>query len=154
MLYFAYGSNMDMEQMRERCPSARFVGIATLRSYRLAFTRKSRKRQCGAADVLSDKSRVVWGAVFEIDDREIVRLDRSEGHVLGRRENAYNREQRQVFLDDKDDQQLAAMIYIAEREMNPPPPNMEYKSQILAAARDWGLPSEYIRELEAIEATP
>jgi hypothetical protein len=28
MLYFAYGSNMNWDQMRERCPSARFEFVA------------------------------------------------------------------------------------------------------------------------------
>jgi gamma-glutamylcyclotransferase len=43
-LTFAYGSNLDCTQMRERCPSTRFVCIAALKDYRLAFTRHSRGR--------------------------------------------------------------------------------------------------------------
>lgn len=41
MLYFAYRSNMHWDQMRSRCPSARFVGVALLRDFRLAFTGSS-----------------------------------------------------------------------------------------------------------------
>lgn len=34
-LYFAYGSNLNMAQMRERCPNAVAVGTARLEGYRL-----------------------------------------------------------------------------------------------------------------------
>ena len=32
MLYFAYGSNLDPEQMQFRCPGAKAVGLAGLRA--------------------------------------------------------------------------------------------------------------------------
>ena len=32
-LYFAYGSNMDMQQMRSRCPSARFIGLSNIKNF-------------------------------------------------------------------------------------------------------------------------
>ena len=70
MLYFAYGSNMDWDQMRTRCPSAAFVGIARLPDHRLAFTRFSKTRKCGVADVVPAKGQSVWGAVFSIDERD------------------------------------------------------------------------------------
>jgi hypothetical protein len=67
MLTFAYGSNMDWNQMRERCPSSRFVGIAVLRDHKLAFTRKSLKRGCGVADLIAEggaQEHVFSSAVF------------------------------------------------------------------------------------------
>ena len=50
--YFAYGSNLDWAQIRERCPSTEAVSVVAARGYRLAFTRFSTNRQCGAADIL------------------------------------------------------------------------------------------------------
>ena len=35
--YLAYGSNLNLEQMSRRCPTARVVGKAQLENYRLAF---------------------------------------------------------------------------------------------------------------------
>mgnify|MGYP006305897221 CR=1 FL=1 len=32
-LYFAYGSNMDEDQMYDRCPGATLAGMATLDEY-------------------------------------------------------------------------------------------------------------------------
>lgn len=60
MLYFAYGSNMNWDQMRERCPSSRFLGIAALPDHRLAFTRGSPKRGCGVADVVAEARKSIW----------------------------------------------------------------------------------------------
>ena len=43
-LYFAYGSNLDLEQMAQRCPDAEIVGPVRLENYELRF-RGSEKRQ-------------------------------------------------------------------------------------------------------------
>ena len=37
--YFAYGSNLNFEQMAYRCPEATAVGTARLDGYELAFRR-------------------------------------------------------------------------------------------------------------------
>lgn len=152
MLCFAYGSNMDWDQMRERCPSARFVGVAKLPGHRLAFSRRSKKRNCGVADVVANQGSDVWGVVYEIDDRDIGRLDAAEGYSPGRVKNAYRREERHVLIDGQRSKPLSAAVYIAIPEETPPRPNKEYKLQILEGARRWGLPQEYIQNvLERIE---
>lgn len=153
MLYFAYGSNMDWDQMRERCPSARFVGVAKLPGHRLAFSRRSRKRNCGVADAVEDQGSDVWGVVYEIDDQDIARLDVAEGYSPGRAKNAYRREERHVFVDGAKSTPLSVAVYFAIPEENPSLPNEDYKSQILKGANHWHLPQEYIRDvLERIEA--
>ena len=37
MLYFAFGSNLDPDQMRARCPAHQVVGMAVLRDHKLIF---------------------------------------------------------------------------------------------------------------------
>lgn len=151
MLYFAYGSNLDWGQMRERCPSARFVAGAKFGGHRLAFTRRSRDRGCGVADVVPAQDQCVWGAVYEIDERDIAPLDVSEGYRPGRTKNAYAREGRHVEVDGDPKKPLLAWIYFATREEEPPLPNAEYKRLIVDGARFWHLPDDYISELEKIE---
>lgn len=152
MLYFAYGSNMDFIQMKERCPSARFVGVAMLRDYRLAFTRKSLKRNFGVADAVADAGHSIWGVVYKVDDRDIGGLDSSEGYSPRRGENAYRREERRVFLEGDSAKPLAVAVYFATPDSNPTLPNQAYKDQILAGARWWHLPEDYVRQgLETIE---
>ena len=42
-LYFAYGSNINLEQMAVRCPAAQVVGPAVLDGYELLFRRNRRR---------------------------------------------------------------------------------------------------------------
>ena len=151
MLYFAYGSNMDWAQMKERCPSALFVGIARLADHRLAFSRASRTRGCGVADVVPETGRSVWGVVYQLSELDVGALDKSEGDRPGRARNSYWRRVCMVFLDGDENRPVTAQTYFAEPEPNPPLPNQGYKDLILGGARHWHLPAEYIAELEAIE---
>jgi gamma-glutamylcyclotransferase (GGCT)/AIG2-like uncharacterized protein YtfP len=145
---------MDWDQIRERCPSVRFVGVACLRDHKLSFTRKSIKRDCGVADVVSENGRKVWGVVYEICDHDVGKLDASEGYFPGRERNSYWRRECLVFLNDDNQNTLTVSTYFAERELNPPLPNTKYKSQILKGARHWHIPEEYISELELIKIGP
>lgn len=151
MLYFAYGSNMDWDQMRDRCPSARFVGVAKLPGHKLGFSRRSKTRGCGVADAVADQGSNVWGVVYEVDDRDVGRLDAAEGYSPGRAKNAYRREERHVLIDGKESNPLIAAVYFAIPEENPPRTNQAYKAQILKGGNHWHLPQEYIRNLERIE---
>ncbi|GAB4149715.1 MAG: gamma-glutamylcyclotransferase [Planctomycetota bacterium] len=151
MLYFAYGSNMDHGQMKERCPSARFFGAAKLPDHRLAFSRKSSARCCGVADAVPSEGDAVWGGVFEIEDGDLEELDRREGYRPGRGANSYWRREREVLLGGDENRPLAVWTYFAEREENPPRPSQAYKDQILAGARQCRLPEDHIRGLERIE---
>lgn len=153
MLNFAYGSNMDWDQMRQRCPSSRFLGIAVLRDHKLAFTRKSVKRGCGVADVVPEAGAHVWGVVYEIADIDVRMLDASEGFRPGQGKSSYHRRECMVFLDNEDQRPLTVSAYFADRQPNPPLTNAAYKNLILTGARHWHLPEEYIRELEQIEVS-
>lgn len=153
MLYFAYGSNMDCGQMRKRCPSARFMGIALLPDHKLAFTRKSETRGCGVADAVPDADRRVWGVVYEIDDIDVDKLDKCEGYRAGRETNSYWRRERLILLDGDVQQPLTVSAYFASPQQDPPLPDAVYKSLIVDGAKFWQLPNDYIRELEHIEVS-
>jgi gamma-glutamylcyclotransferase len=153
VFYFAYGSNMNWQQMQERCPSARFKGVALLPDHKLAFTRKSIKRRCGVADAVPTQGRKIWGVLYEITAPDLVALDKSEGYLPGREKNSYFRRECVVLLNGEDQQPRAAFIYFGEPQSNPPLPNIGYKNLILSGARHRHLPDEYVRELEAIEVS-
>jgi gamma-glutamylcyclotransferase (GGCT)/AIG2-like uncharacterized protein YtfP len=155
MLYFAYGSNLDWDQMRERCPSARFVSVARLKDNRLAFTRYSDFRKGGVADVIPKVGQEVWGVVYEIYEEDIGRLDACEGFQPGRpqEKNAYSREERHVYQDGDEKQPIFVSLYIAIRqESGPFLPHPDYKRLIVEGAKYWHLPDKYVGQLEKIEA--
>jgi hypothetical protein len=153
MLYFAYGSNMNWQQMQERCPSACFAGVALLADHKLAFTRKSVKRGCGVADAVREDGRKIWGVVYEIDDLDVGKLDLSEGYRPNREKNSYWRRECLVLLDGDEQRPLTASSYFGDPQPAPPLPNREYKRLIISGARHWHLPEEYVRDLEAIEVS-
>jgi gamma-glutamylcyclotransferase len=145
---------MDWSQIRERCPSARFLGVAILLDHRLAFSRfsSSSTRKCGVADVVESEGSEVWGVVYDIDERDIGNLDKKEGFQLGRKNNSYQREQRQVFLDGSLEKPLAVEIYFATPQPGTHLPSQKYKDLILSSAKYWHLPEGYIRDvLEPIQ---
>ena len=157
MLYFAYGSNMLFDQMRELCPSSTFVCVAALDGYRLAFTRKvagasSPWRGFGVADIVVHEGGRVWGAVFEFDERDIGALDQSEGYRHGRETSAYRRVEVEVARDADSENPLSAQTYVVcTREEPNPVPHRDYVARIVAGARSWNLPADYLQALERIE---
>ncbi len=151
MLYFAYGSNMDWDQIKERCPSAGFFSAAKLKDHRLAFSRKSEIRGCGSADAIPEQGQNVWGVIYQIDEEDFGQLDAAEDIIPGRAQNGYKRQQHYVYTNGEDGQPLLVSLYFAEKQKNPPLPNAEYKRLIVEGAKYWKLPEDYIEELEQIK---
>ncbi len=152
-LYFAYGSNLDVRQMLERCPSTRFKCLALLPNYHVAFMRKSKCRNCGVADIIPDQKHSVYGVVYEITEQEDWDcLDCNEGYKenRARNENAYNRIEINVIVPEKNDESLTVNTYKANEEPGTHRPSAEYKKQIVQGAIFWNFPADYIKELEEI----
>ena len=129
------------------------MGIAVLRDHKLTFTRESVNRRCGFADVVAVDGAQVWGVVYKVADLDVGKLDTSEGFRPGRDEDSYYRRECLVFLDGEDQRPLTVSAYFGDPQPNPPLPNAAYQDLILAGARHWHLPEEYIRELEQIEVS-
>ena len=87
--YFAYGSNMNLGQMRFRCPDAEVVGNVRLEDYRLAF--RGRAPGNGVATVLPEKGSCVDGVLWRITEACEKNLDFYEGFP-----NFYGKETIQV----------------------------------------------------------
>ena len=74
--YIAYGSNLNIEQMRRRCPQARIIGTAEIKDYELLF-----KGSLTGSYLTIEKSMGsrVPVAVWETTDADETALDRYEG---------------------------------------------------------------------------
>ena len=70
MLYFAYGSNLNLFQMKRRCKDSVFLRKYELKGYKLNFRSKYR-----AADIEKSKNSIVPGALFEISKSDEKKLD-------------------------------------------------------------------------------
>lgn len=122
MMYFAYGSNMNVPQMAKRCPGAQIVGKAILPAHHLLFR--------GVADV-SPGGKHVDGVVWSINIYHLRALDRYEGWP-----NLYNDRKMDVILESG--YQVSAMFYyMTYGEIAPPTPN--YYKTILDGYKYFGI---------------
>ena len=70
MLYFAYGSNLNLFQMKRRCKDSIFLKKINLKDFRLTFRSKYR-----AADIEPKKNLIVPGGLFDISKSDEKKLD-------------------------------------------------------------------------------
>jgi gamma-glutamylcyclotransferase (GGCT)/AIG2-like uncharacterized protein YtfP len=145
VIYFAYGSNMARDVIATLSPRHRFLGVARLADYRLAFTRRSVKTGSGVADVVQAPGQAVWGALYEIADEELAAIDRKEGHDW-----AYVRARLPVQLAG-DSRERIATLYTVRSKVSPEvPPSRQYLDRIIEAARERELPDQYVRQIAAV----
>lgn len=76
-LYFAYGSNINLEQMAYRCPDAKVIGSVTLAGYELTF--RGRTDGSGVANIEPKEGASVPGLLWRITPKCEQALDRYEG---------------------------------------------------------------------------
>ncbi|PYJ66826.1 MAG: hypothetical protein DME78_03655 [Verrucomicrobia bacterium] len=119
----------------------------------VAFTLRSCSRRCGVADILRDETREVWGVVYELRESELKNLDKDEDFNPGRPDdqNEYTREICYVWHEGDAKRLLLVALYRGHPQPNPPLPDCDYKNLIVAGAKHWQLPADYIRELESIQ---
>ncbi len=77
MLYFAYGSNLNLFQMKRRCKDSVLIKKYELKGFRLNFRSKYR-----AADIEKSKNSIVPGALFEISKSDEKKLDVYEDYPI------------------------------------------------------------------------
>ena len=128
--YFAYGSNLNKKQMVERCPDSKPKFIATLHNYKLIFAGWSRQWRGGVASIKPFRGERVLGAIYEISETCLGRLDKYEGYP-----NEYNR--LKVTVVDEDGDAVEAITYIKIRQPEETPPSKEYLAVLQQGYRDW-----------------
>lgn len=128
-LYFAYGSNLNVEQFFRRCPAAKRFSRCGLPDYVLFFD--------GVADIRPQPGGMVEGAIYEITDRCELALDRYEGfpHLYGKTEFEIEDTHRGKT------RRRRVMVYTMESQQLGMPSN-DYERTIREGFDDWGIPHE------------
>jgi cation transport regulator ChaC len=142
--YFAYGSNMGASALRTRCPLAVQVGIAKVEGYRIGFTRFSKRRGGGVADLVEAPGSLVWGSLFDLPHDGFEALDKAEGVAIG----AYARSIWQLTRGDGS--VVSAWTYVVMDKKPEILPSAEYWKLLVDGAKEAGLPPDYVKTLEAI----
>jgi gamma-glutamylcyclotransferase len=127
--YFAYASNLSKKQMQARCPDGKPLFTATLPNYKLTFTGWSRNWRGGVATIKSFRGEKVRGAIYEVSEACLRRLDKHEA--------GYTRFNVTVYDEDNQPQQV--VTYIKSGRLEDSAPSQEYGEVIRQGYRDWGI---------------
>ena len=79
MLYFAYGSNLNHQQMKNRCKGAKYLKKYNLNGFKLCFSHKTNYSVYGHANIVKNKRSKVYGALWNITKNDEKELDGYEG---------------------------------------------------------------------------
>ncbi len=145
ILYFSYGSNMNLKQMRERCPEHKKIGIGYMPDAEICFPSFYESWNGGVAGYKNSPGSKMWGVLFELSQSDLDNLRVFEGYVHGREAhlNAYN----EVVIDvHHETEKVQCMTYEVLVTGNFRP-SLRYLQTIIQGAEDNNLPEEYIAGL-------
>ena len=115
--------------MQERCPDAKPLFRANLPNYKLDFVDWTRQFRGGKATIRIHRGEKVPGAVYDVPDQSMNRLDKYE--------TGYNRMKVTVF--DEDGEQHEVVTYIKGGQPQEAKPSPEYLAIIQQGYKDWGI---------------
>lgn len=118
--YLAYGSNLNIRQMRHRCPTAKVVGTAIIKDYELLF---KGSKTGSYLTIEKCKGDYVPVGVWEVSEDDIRRLDIYEGYPT-----FYYKTEIEVWLKQFNGKKrkIKAFVYIMHEERPLGTPSMMY----------------------------
>ncbi|KAL0946736.1 hypothetical protein HGRIS_012915 [Hohenbuehelia grisea] len=150
-VYFAYGSNLWLDQMKRRCPESQLIGVAVLHDWLWIINQR------GYANVIPSAGDIVYGLVFKLNERDEETLDGYEGVP-----SSYEKRTLSVVslpirgqTNAKDSQgreeerSIEALVYVDTRRKNAGPPQEEYIYRINMGVKDaleQGIPLGYVEK--------
>ena len=145
-LYFAYGSNLSLAQIALRCPGFKAKGTAVLSNHRVVCNKKGDNGVDYYAGIVCSPGDEVLGALYQLTEEDITRLDVSEGCKDGGRH--YIRNEKDFFVRNRETGQVInAFTYFVVEPVPFKKPTSEYAAKIFMGCRDHGFPEEYVKDL-------
>ena len=129
-IYLAYGSNLNHNQMTERCPNSKFIGASFLEGWALLFK--------GAATIRENEKSVVPVGLFEITQECEDSLDVFEDFP-----RLYDKKVVEIEFNGG---KLKAMTYVMSAEYGTGPPSGKYYNVIYKGYIDCNLNTQYLEE--------
>ena len=128
--YLAYGSNLNQDQMIQRCPGAKIIGSIYLNGFRLVFR--------GVADFEKDTDSKLALGLWEITEDNEKALDRYEGVNSGLYKKI-------LWLIDFNNVKYKALIYKMNSD-SVGTPYESYRETISDGFDDFNLDKKYLEE--------
>ena len=130
MLYFAYGSNLNMKAMEKMCPNAKRMLRVQLKDFKLTFN--------VYADIVKEKGCKVYGALYKVSKEDILPLDEYEEYP-----KLYSKEN--IIVEDENGDKYEAFAYTMVNKGVKDPEEKYYKI-IEDGYKDWNITTEYLEE--------
>ena len=132
-LYVAYGSNLNIQQMKYRCPTAKLYGTGKIENYELQFKGHPNN---AFATIAAKTGAFVPVAVWEIQPKDEMSLDRYEGYP-----SHYFKQNVPVQLDGEE---VEAMVYIMNLKMDFALPSSHYYKTVYDGYNDCELDTDVL----------
>jgi gamma-glutamylcyclotransferase (GGCT)/AIG2-like uncharacterized protein YtfP len=137
-LYFAYGSNMNIEQMKRRCPGASLKEPGYILNWRYFINGN------GYAGIERQEGSVVFGGIWELQDFHWVSLDQYEAVDQG----FYQKVKITVSAGDLDrSKEVHASLYLSNN-YEYGKPSSAYQEIVMQGGHDLKLKKDYLQFLE------
>lgn len=134
ILYIAYGSNLNLSQMKQRCPTARVIGASEIKDYELVFRGS---RYSAVATIESCEGSNVPVLLWGIQPEDEKSLDRYEGYP-----NFYEKENMEIVLNGRT---VSAMVYVMTHGHELGIPSERYKRSIEDGYMDAGFDTDILQ---------
>lgn len=144
-MYFAYGSNMNEDELINEKVTILEGKKVLLRNYKIALARNSEKRKGGVLDIIPSEEESVEGVLYNIPDEDITKINKKEGVCVGAYEPII------INVEDCDGHTINGIISYQVCEKNDSKPaSKEYKDSVLRGACEHGLSEDYRVKLKDV----
>ncbi len=140
-LYAAYGSNLDPDQMRLRCPHSPFSGTGWVEGWRLTFGGEDLGWEGALATLVEAPGSHVFVGLYDVTPADVQQLDSWEGADTG----LYRKIR--VRVETLDGARIAWVYVLDSYEGGLP--SARYLGVLAQAAEKAGAPDDYVAELLA-----
>jgi hypothetical protein len=141
-LYAAYGSNLDPDRMRQRCPHSPVESFGWLKGWRLTFGGEDVGWDGALATVVQDPQAQTYVMLYDVSPLDEKVLDEWEGAGLGL-EGVYDKLRVRVSTLDGDTLAWTYVLVAYEGGL----PSCQYLGLVAEAAEKAGAPADYVAEI-------
>ncbi len=134
--YLAYGSNLNLDHMKYRCPSAKPIGTMELKGYRLIF--KGSCKDYSYLTIEPDENSTVPLGIFELSFLDIFSLDKYEGYP-----SLYHKINIPIKVRGQDKK---ALIYVMNDMFDYNLPSSSYVDVCMDGYNDFGFDPEILKK--------
>ena len=139
--YVAYGSNLNLEHFKKRCPSAKFLETTFLINKTLVF--KGDDEELSYLTLEDEIGKAVPVGVFELSHFDSLRLDKYEGYPT-----LYSKQYIDLYLKSRS---IKALYYVMNSKYDYHLPSLEYLSSCAKGYEDFKFDKEFL--VQALKVT-